>query len=183
LSGIFGSSAEITLSRSDLRKFARERELDLFVVTTILWGYPDGMRGTNVSDIGNSFPALLKLLEAARASKIDAWTVHCAELARIRGVGLSTYTKFLSFLAIPIDGNVAMILDKRITQVVQRQAFSELAPINKLSYDNGLRRYPEYLRWIHSTARTLNVPTENLEFFLFEFGRNLKEATTPHGST
>jgi hypothetical protein len=178
LSEIFGRCDKITLSRSDLCNFARKRELDVFVVATILWGYPAGMRGTNVSDICDDFSALIQLLGEARAGKIDAWSMHCARLDRVRGVGLSTYTKFLSFLATPIDGYVAIILDRRIAQVVRRQAFSELAPIRKLTVQNGLSRYPEYLRWIHSTASTLNVPTENLEFFLFEFGGNLKDAAT-----
>ena len=69
-----------------------------------------------------------------------------------------------------------MILDSQIAKIAQRQVFDEMANIRELSYENGLRRYPEYLRWIHSTAEGLNVPAENLEFFLYEFGGNLKDA-------
>jgi hypothetical protein len=154
----------------------------MFVVATVLWGYPAGMRGTLVEDIRGSFPALINLLEAARTGRIDTWAAHCDALALIRGVGLSTYTKFLTFLAIPIEAHVAMIFDSRIAKVARRQVFDEMTPIRGVTYENGLRRYPEYLRWMHSTAVKLNVPAENLEFFLYEFGGNLKDVTPAPGN-
>ena len=178
LSELFGSAPEITLSRSDVRNLARERALDVFVVATLLWGYPSGMRGTHVVDIRNSFRDLKNVLQAALTQEIT-WTEQCARVAGVHGVGLSTYTKFLTFLGAQIDGHVAMILDSKIVRLVEREAFSEMAPIREITYENGLVRYPEYLGWIHSTARELDVPTENLELFLFEFGGNLKDVTTP----
>ena len=48
---IFAPHDEITISRQDLREYASSSGLDEFVVATILWGYPNGMRGNNVTRI------------------------------------------------------------------------------------------------------------------------------------
>lgn len=177
LSEIFDTLDEVTVARSDLRDFAKKQNLDVFAVATVLWGYPTGMRGRDVENIRSSFPRLVELLEAVRKGKIETWEAHCDELSRIHGVGLSTYTKFLTFLDIRVDGYMAMILDSRIAEVSRRPVFDEMTSIHGLTHEYGIRRYPEYLSWLHSTATRLNVPAENLEFFLYEFGGNLKDAT------
>lgn len=178
LSRIFANHDEITIARSDLRELGGQKDLDAFVVATILWGYPAGMRGTNIANISDSLPKLITLLQAVRERTITDWPAHCESLRIIEGVGLSTYTKLLAFLAAPVNGCIALILDQRIAGIAERQAFHEMTPIRGLTYDNGLRRYPEYLHWIHATARMLDVPAENLEFFLYEFGANLKDITS-----
>jgi hypothetical protein len=84
------------------------------------------------------------------------------------------YTKFLTFLSVPVHGLSALILDDRIIRVAQQGIFQELAPLQGLSDSNAARSYPRYLERMHSLAGDITVSAEQLEFFLFEFGLNLK---------
>lgn len=172
---IFGESSEvITLSRSDLRHLAANEDQAQFVMATIIWGYPRGMRGNNVANLIGRFDALISLLADVRGKQVEDWKSHYAQLASISGVGLSTYTKFLTFLSVSIHGHNALILDDRIIRIAQSGIFQELAPLHGLK--NAVHSYPRYLECMHSLAGDLAVSAEQLEFFLFEFGLNLKSS-------
>jgi hypothetical protein len=69
---------------------------------------------------------------------------------------------------------MALILDQRIIDVVRSKVFDELAPLTGLSYDNAPRNYVRYLGCLQNVGKQLSLPTENIEFFLFEFGLHLK---------
>jgi hypothetical protein len=168
---IFGESDEVTLSRSDLRHLANE-DLAQFVMATIIWGYPRGMRGNNVANLIGHFDALISLLAGVRGEPVEDWKSHYAQLAPLSGVGLSTHTKFLTFLSVTVHGHSALILDDRILRIAQSGIFRELAPLHGLK--NAAHSYPRYLECMHSLAGDLMVSAERLEFFLFEFGLNLK---------
>lgn len=169
---IFGSSDEVTISRGDIRSLAGA-DLFQFVMATIIWGYPRGMRGNNVANLVDHLDALVTLLSTAKTHPVDNWEMHFAKVQPIVGIGLSTYTKFLSFISVEVKGYTALILDDRIIQVASRGTFNELQPLQRLKNYNADRMYPEYLRCMHDVANDLAVPAENLEFFLFEFGLNL----------
>ncbi len=170
------SGSEVTLSRSDLRSLAGNPDLGQFVMATIIWGYPRGMRGNNLARLVSDFDSLTSLLSStlSEQSVID-WSSHYDEkVVPIGGIGLSTYTKFLSFLSIQVQGYPALILDDRIIRVSSHGLFEELAPLQKLSVNNAVGLYPQYLDCIQGLARSLDVSAEGIEFFLFEFGLNLK---------
>lgn len=174
LRSIFGNSDEVTLSRSDLRGLASKPNLAQFVMATIIWGYPRGMRGNNVANLTNDLGQLTKLLSTARKQPVTDWNGHYKAVGEIAGIGLSSYTKFLSFLSAQVHGHSALILDDRIIRVASQGVFEELAPIRLLNTYNAGLSYPEYLSCIHSLANKLTVSAEEIEFFLFEFGLNLK---------
>lgn len=171
---IFGNSEEVTLSRSDLRDLASKPSLAQFVMATIIWGYPRGMRGNHVANLINDFGQLTHLLSTARKQPVSDWSAHYEAVEEIAGIGLSTYTKFLSFLSVKVHGHSALILDDRIIRVANQGVFEELAPLLRLSTYSAVRSYPQYLSCIHSLANNLAVSAEEIEFFLFEFGLNLK---------
>jgi hypothetical protein len=182
LTSIFDKSGEgeVTISRSDLRSLAGNPDLGQFVMATIIWGYPRGMRGNNVARLIGDFESLTSLLSStvSEQSVVD-WSSHYDEkVVPIGGIGLSTYTKFLSFLSIQVQGYPALILDDRIIRVSSQRLFEELAPLRKLNGNNAVALYPEYLECIHNLARSLDVSAEGIEFFLFEFGLNLKLPTS-----
>ena len=164
----------IFLSRDDLRALALKPDLAEFVMATIIWGYPRGMRGHNFRNVTSHLDSLRQQLSDARSCPISDWTSHCKSLRQIRGVGLSTYTKFLHFLSAKIGGHEALILDQRIIEVAQQNLFEELAPIRGLNSSNAARLYPEYLECMNDTASRLSVSQDKIEFFLFEFGLHLK---------
>ncbi|MBI3611036.1 MAG: hypothetical protein HY204_10100 [Nitrospirae bacterium] len=180
LGSIFGNSDEISLSRNDLRNLAKDPDLAKFVMATIIWGYPRGMRGNNVDYLIGNLDPLTQLLSAARAQPVADWNKHYAQVEPIKGIGLSTYTKFLSFLSVYVQDHTALILDYRIIQVANQGVFEELAPLRKLSNYNAARSYPLYLECMHKQANSLSVSAEGIEFFLFEFGLNLKPVLPQH---
>jgi hypothetical protein len=135
---------------------------------TLLWGYAAGMRGNHASNISANLTALTSLLGEARLGVLN-WREHFEKVGAIPGVGLSTYTKFLNFLSVSISGRKALILDERIIDVAKSRAFEEFTG------SFTALRYPTYLERMHSIADTLKVEAENLEFFLYEFGLNLRQ--------
>ena len=170
----FGNGETTFTSRTNLRQLAAQGRIEEFVVATILWGYPQGMRGSNFREMMNSLGALGEILRAARANGITDWPGHYSLVKPIRGLGLSTYSKFLCFLDVSVHGQRALILDDRIIRIAQAQVFDELQPLASLSKYTAVARYPAYLECMHQVSERLQVPAENLEFFLFEFGLNLK---------
>jgi hypothetical protein len=168
LNSLFDKKDERVVSRSDLRALAKSGDLDLFVMATLLWGYPNGMQGSNTGDIATNLPALVDLLVEARQG-ISKWREHFAHVKDIRGVGHSTYTKLLTFLSVDVSGHRALIFDKRIGDVAASRVFEEF--VERFTW----RTYPAYLDQMYSIADRLKVEAENLEFFLYEFGLHLKE--------
>ena len=174
LRSIFGTSDEVTLSRNDLRILAAKADLSQFVMATIIWGYPRSMRGNHVANLIGHLDSLTRLLSTARAQRIAEWNTHFANVLPIAGIGLSTYTKFLNFLSVQVQGRTALILDGRIIRIAKQGIFEELAPLQKMSNYNANRFYPQYLECVHDLADSLRVSGEGIEFFLFEFGLYLK---------
>ncbi|PIQ11601.1 MAG: hypothetical protein COW70_11970 [Hydrogenophilales bacterium CG18_big_fil_WC_8_21_14_2_50_58_12] len=70
LHAIFEKSDEVTLSRSDLRHLASKPDLAQFVMATIIWGYPQGMRGNHVENMMGHFGELKKLLVDAKTQPV-----------------------------------------------------------------------------------------------------------------
>jgi hypothetical protein len=175
----FGTREDkVKLSRRDLRGLAQKQNLAQFVMATVVWGYTSGGRGNNVENLMYNLDHLTGLLSEARTQTVAEWIDHYKKVKKIGGVGLSTYTKFLNFLSVKVHGYAALILDDRIIQVANQDIFKELDPLRGLSNSNRVSRYPSYLKEMHSVAKSLEVSSEALEFFLFEFGPNLKSSSS-----
>lgn len=99
LRSIFGAGNEVKLSRNDLRGLASKPDLAQFVMATIIWGYPAGMRGNHVRNLIRHLGPLTQLLAEGRTQIVAEWSTHYAKVGPIAGIGLSTYTKFLNFLS------------------------------------------------------------------------------------
>lgn len=168
ISSIFTNEV-IEISRKDIQ--GQYANVDLSIVMTILWGYPDGMRGDNFKRILARIDDLKNHLNEIEESGIPDWSMNAF---RMNGLGLSTYSKLLYFLKIIVQGIPAVILDQRIIDVIQKGIFSELEPLRPISYQNAWRKYPEYLRIIDSISRKYSLPHGKIEMFLFEFGLNIK---------
>jgi hypothetical protein len=176
---IFGPFEKVTISRHDLRHYAAGLDLDTFVVATLLWGHPSGMRGNNVSRTADKFENLTAhLAETARTRSIGDWRSHYQQVRALSGVGLSTYTKFLAFLSVKIHSFTALILDDRIVSIISDNLFDELHALEGKRRHNPQGWYPEYLSCLDQLAGSLGVSSESVESFLFEFGLNLKESNT-----
>lgn len=92
----------------------------------------------------------------------------------MKGIGLSTYTKFLNFLPAQVHGYDALILDDTIIRIASQGVFERLAPLRDLKRLKAADSYPSYLKCMHRVATDLGVRAEVIEYFLFVFGLNLK---------
>lgn len=170
---IFGQYSSIAISREDLFNYAQADDLKLFILATILWGYPAGMRGNNFTNIIKQIEKLEDALEKAKQGNVD-WQSHLKVMKDIHGLGISTYTKFLYFLKVKVGAYPALILDQRIVSVLNKGMFAEFTELKDISYNSARVKYPEYLKSMDTVANKLSVPHGSLEMFLFGFGLNLK---------
>ena len=171
--GLFCGKESLDLSRGDLFTIAKEAGLKKLLIAVILWGYPRGMRGNHFDNIVKNIDPIAELLSEAKQG-VDDWNSHSSKLNAFSGLGLSTYSKFLYFLNVDVNGSKALILDDRIIKTVRKGTFQELSPISNIRMHNAISNYPKYLKTIDDIGTTLNVSRENIEMFLFEFGLNLK---------
>jgi len=173
LSRIFNEADTIQISRGDLFKMAHNDDMAIFIVATILWGYPRGMRGNHFQTITDEIETLISILQEAKKG-ISNWLEHYKQVEEIKGLGLSTYSKLLYFLEADIEGNKALILDIRIANTLKNFIFQELKPLNNVTYTNAVKKYTRYLNHMAELSEEFNVNSGKLEMFIFEFGLNLK---------
>jgi hypothetical protein len=110
----FSTGSLVILSRRDLRDLAHKSNLAQFVMATIVWGYTSGGRGNNVKNLMCNLDRLTQLLSEACTQPVADWNDHYKKVKNIKGLGPSTYTKFLNFLSVKVHGYAALILDDRI---------------------------------------------------------------------
>jgi len=170
---IFNGADNICLSRKDVQE---TNNLELFILKTILWGYPKGMRGRNFENIYRNLSALSQILNVPDRAFLNADDLYELqnELQKIEGLGLSTYSKLLYFRDFKFDGVPALILDERLIRVFKNKVFEEFESLAKISQYNSINMYKDYLHMMTTLSEELNVSGEQIEQFLFIFGNHLK---------
>jgi cell division protein FtsI/penicillin-binding protein 2 len=171
---IFDDKAVITLTRYDL--INSSFDMDEFVIKVLMWGYPTKGRGKNIEKIlepGN-FKSLVDMLMKYREDDISIDQL-IEGIKKIKGLGLSTMTKFTNFLNISINGHKAVIFDARIIDTLNSSRFEELKSLTGINYHNKSKRYLDYTKVLDHLSKQLGVESEQIEMFLFMFGKNLSE--------
>lgn len=173
LQEIFNGANHICLSRRDVHD---TNNIELFILKTILWGYPKGMRGKNFENIYRNLIALSEILNVPDRAflKTDDLYELQNKLQKIGGLGLSTYTKLLYFRDFKFDGVPALILDERLIRVYKNNVFEEFESLAKISQYNSEKIYKSYLQMMATLSEELNASGEQIEQFLFIFGNHLK---------
>jgi hypothetical protein len=170
---IFNGAENICLSRKDVHD---TNNIELFILKTILWGYPKGMRGKNFENIYSNLIALsaiLNLPDRAFLKTDDLYEIQ-NRLQKIEGLGLSTYSKLLYFRDFKFDGVPALILDERLIRVFKKNVFEEFDSLAKISQYNCVKLYNAYLHIMSELSKQYKVSGEQIEQFLFIFGNHLK---------
>jgi hypothetical protein len=177
---IFDGKDAITINRFEL--FYATLNKKEFVLKTIYWGYPDGMRGTNFDKILSNLNTLSKVLDHIQHDKKGFITeAEFKEyLSQLSGIGISTFTKLLYFMRIRVEKYSALILDRRIIKVLNNNTFQEFDQLSTIRYDSAKERYLDYLYMMENTSYTRYAP-DQLEMFLFQFGNNLKHPIGEEG--
>ena len=176
LAEIFGANPTVTFSRADLFWMAGATTVQKFVYGVILWGYPNGMRGNNFPNLVESMPLLVDLIGNIRnaGNQIPVWDNHWEIAAEINGLGLVTYSKILYFINARANGNRCLILDQVLIDVFASQIFDEFNDLGNIAYENAPFSYPTYLGLMERESSRMGVTADQLEMFLFMFGRVLK---------
>jgi len=169
---IFDGNATITINRNDLFN-SRWNTIEL-IIKTLMWGYPTKGRGRNIENMfkPQSFVKLVKTIETYRENEITIDQLR-KDIKSISGLGLSTMTKFTHFLNTTIDGYKAVILDIQIIEAINAGRFEDFNHLKGLTYDNAINFYPEYLKAVSDLSKSINAEPDQVELFLFTFGRML----------
>jgi hypothetical protein len=162
----------LRLSRWELFEFTRRDPFDA-AIAIIMWGYPSGMRG-------DSFQTFLKNIDSIKYRLLPDNNITDGKfkelLLNIPGIGLSSLSKFLYFFNNKLDGLNCLILDRRIIEILNEKHFEELTVLSDIKENNKAAKYFLYLNIIHEQANLLGCKPDQLELFLFMFGRHLKSS-------
>lgn len=170
---VFRNKDIVTLNRFDL--INSSIDIEEFIIKTLMWGYPTKGRGNNIDNLlkPENFEKLSETLRFYKDSEITIETLK--KDLQIEGLGLSTLTKFTNFLNTQINGYNAIILDNQIIEAINSGRFEELNPLIGISLNNAPNKYTDYIKLIDQISKTTHSQPEQVELFLFIFGRNLTE--------
>lgn len=174
LAEIFDNKEDVEISRQDLLNAGKSENLRKFIVSTILWGYPAGMRGNHFENISNHLEKVEACLLKAKRG-IEDWDSHYATANKIEGLGLSTYTKLLYFIGADVNKIPCVILDQRVINAIRKGAICGLESLDGIATHNAAKKYPEYLMIINEAAKKYGASHGGVEMFIFSFGLNIKE--------
>jgi hypothetical protein len=173
---IFNGKESVTLSRQDI--IDSKSTIRHLIIKIILWGYLKGMRGNHFSNILSKIEVLesilLDLCKIENLTKAD-FEIAKVEFNKIKGIGLSTYSKLLYFLQLKIDGYPCLILDFRIIDILEKNRIEDFQILNKITRWNGHKYYIEFLRTADQQAKRIETKSENVEQFIYTFGGIIKE--------
>uniref|UniRef100_UPI004049C442 8-oxoguanine DNA glycosylase OGG fold protein n=1 Tax=Gelidibacter sp. TaxID=2018083 RepID=UPI004049C442 len=177
IDAIFQDQNTITINRFDL--YNATSNIKVFIIKTLMWGYPTKGRGKNIDNLlkPTNFNTLTETLKLYQNKNITAERLK-SDIKNIEGLGLSTLTKFTNFLDTTIDNNKAVILDNQIIEAINTKRFEEFSSLIGISYDNAPNKYTEYISIINELSKNMNVKPDQIEMFLFTFGRNLSQLST-----
>lgn len=175
---VFKDKEVITLNRQDL--ISSKANTKEFIIKTLMWGYPTKGRGRNIENILEPlvFEKLVRILDNYKDKDITIDQLK-KDIKSVSGLGLSTMTKFTHFLNTTIGGNKAVILDIQIIEAINLRRFIDFNHLSGINYDNASKHYPEYLKTINDLSVQIDAEPDQIEMFLFTFGRTL----SPYKST
>lgn len=147
------------------------------IIKSLIWGYPKGMQGTaNLQSIVEHLDQIVQRINDYNAGPftrprfVETYRI----LSEIRGLGPSTLSKILYFCGIHVRQNRAVIVDTNVLE-----AFGFLQDFHDASYESdSAERYYRQIVSINSSARRLNVTPDQIEYFLFELGKQGKRVKT-----
>ena len=172
IDSIFNGKEIIYINRLNL--FNSNKNIEEFIIKTLMWGYPTKGRGNNIENVlhKDNFEKLKNILLEYSENNISLEKLKY-DLKTIKGVNISTFSKFLYFLNSTINNNRCIILDLKIINVISNHRFDDFNDLKGITYDNAISKYEIYLNRMKEIAHTIDVEIDKLELFLFIFGNNL----------
>ena len=168
----YGNGKKVRLNREKL--FEDAESIEEFIFKVLLWGYPTRGRGNNIEKLlEKEHLEELKILLEKYTNNTVSTEELVGDVSKIKGLGISTVSKFLYFLNAKIDGFKALILDDQILNVINRKRISELNQLSSLKREQALKKYSKYLEKMSEFSKELECEPDQIEIFLFSFGKNV----------
>ena len=124
LDRLFGNNETIKISRKELFALAKKpKDLEKFIYFTLFWGYVRGGRGNNIKFILENFKETGNILKSINKNRNIQ---DISKIPSVKGIGISTLTKFLFFMKIKYKQYNCLILDEKIMNVINYQIFEDL---------------------------------------------------------
>ena len=168
----YGNREMVRLNREMLFEDAESTEEFIFKV--LLWGYPTRGRGNNIEKLleKENLEELKIILEKYKNNNVSTEEL-VEDVSKRKGLGISTVSKFLYFLNAKIDGFKALILDNQILNVINRKRILELDQLSTLTREKAVKEYSRYLEKMSELSKELECEPDQIEIFLFSFGKNV----------
>ncbi|MDV6237694.1 hypothetical protein CH379_018855 [Leptospira ellisii] len=154
-------------SREDLLNMPISKEK---VIKILMWGYPIGGRGKNISDLLYWIDTIVEILSSVHGEDCSRNKLLqiIGDLDKINGMGRSTWSKFLYFSGTTFEQIPLLILDQKIERALNKQIVNDIK-FPSLEKAGDIDTYISYLRSSNALARKLEVIPDSLELFFFMF--------------
>ena len=167
---IFGTKAEVEISREDI---FNEKDTEKKIVMTLMWGYPTGGRGSNITNLLKNLDNLKTTLDSIKNKNLSDqdFNVLIQQFKTIPRLGMSTWSKFLYFFNVKIELIECQIFDIKIVESLNKKQFSELIGN---TWEQTIPDYRSYIKLAEDLANKINSDPEQVELFMFYFNYSYK---------
>jgi hypothetical protein len=131
----------------------------------LLWGYSKNERGR----VTKLLPSLNPIVKHAASN--SPWLEYFGRLNEIKDLGFSTITKFAYFFKCTFDGHPALILDRQVNIALCH--WEQTQHLHQKPKNFSGKYYLCYLKQMEELSCKIGCRPDQLEMFLFNFGRNL----------
>lgn len=169
----FGTEDSRYLSRSNVMALSHRRDVNLFSLSVLFWGFPMNQHKICQSAFQN-WDTLLGWISTLRRNR-SITQQQFVEMIPImhndlHGLGIATLSKYLYFTGCSINGHNCLILDNQVAKGIDNLAGNEFNDLKQAVCNNRhrhYRNYPSYLEAMHNLSLYIGVPAQNLEFVLW----------------
>lgn len=164
------SNDTVELTREDVLS---EKNKTLKIVKILMWGYPTGGRGNNIQNILLKLDFLKTLLCKIEGKNITSKIANniFETFSNIKGLGMSTWSKFLYFFNVSIDSKKCQIFDIKIKDSLNHKQFLEL---QDKTWKQNTSDYIEYISLLDDLSKKMKVRPDQIELFLFTYNLNFR---------
>lgn len=122
------------------KKVFEEKDNNKKFIKVLMWGYPEATLNkknkSNMSKILRNKSKIITILDSLKDKNFEECVFICEtkELAKINGIGISTFSKLMYFFNVKINGNPCIIFDSRVKNALVR--YSETDCLNECNQQN-----------------------------------------------
>lgn len=169
----FGTEDNRQLSRPEVLALSHSSNVELFALSVLFWGFPTNQKGICNKAFQNWDTLLdwIRVLRRNRSKTLQQFEEMIPMMHRgMRGLGISTLSKYLYFTGCSINGYPCLILDNQVAKGIDNLIGNEFNDLRMAVCNNHhryYRNYPSYLEAMHNLSLNIGVPAQNLEYVLW----------------